>query len=223
MAKQVSCFFLILFFSSTVQIQARDSFFFSKLTHYSINKHHEKKPKKLIPPLVPPTLAPTQTPAPAPAPTTILQSGLDETDLVNQELSGFSYQSNNNEYKLTGETPLTGHENENYNNNNNGYGLNENGYESSNYNNNGYSSNYKSSNNGYYEMERQGMSDTRSLENGRYYYDVKNYNPTGYEGTRNNVQSYYGNSEQSSNELKSIEEEYQNQEAYQEIPEEYVP
>ncbi|XVF02047.1 hypothetical protein REPUB_Repub04eG0142500 [Reevesia pubescens] len=161
-----------------------------------------------------------------------------ENDLLAEELADEKYE--------------TGYEKNNYDNN--GYSAsnynnkaytssnyNNNGYTLSNYNNNGYSSNYKTNgysstyktngyssnyNNNGYDTERQGMSDTRYVEGGKYHYNVKNenYYPNEYESsgkeTRKN-EGYYGNTE-NSNEFNSMEE-FQNNEQYQESQEEYVP
>ncbi|KAM1241565.1 hypothetical protein ACFX2J_046751 [Malus domestica] len=73
--------------------------------------------------------------------------------------------------------------------------------------------------------EQQGMSDTRFLENGKYYHDVKNeiknnnfngnYESDGRGSTRNDVEGYYGNSH-SSNEFNTMEEydRYQKTQGY---------
>ncbi|KAL2476724.1 Uncharacterized protein Adt_37460 [Abeliophyllum distichum] len=104
--------------------------------------------------------------------------------------------------------------------------------ESNNYNNNLYSDNYNN-NNGYsksnlegYTIEPQGMSDTRSLENGKYYYDIKNenYNTNiGDESVRENSNEggYYN--KKSKNEFDSMEE-YERKEGYPDIQrDQYIP
>ncbi|GLT41035.1 hypothetical protein SLA2020_151250 [Shorea laevis] len=253
-AKSMSFLFLVIL-SSFLQIQARESKFFSKITHASFSTT-----------ILPPTEAPTPYPATAPAPAPVTKSyyglfgpgsGLvipekettntptttnDDNDLLDEELVGESYQ--------------TGYQNKNYNYNNgyttkevttNNYNYN-NGYTTTpattnnyNYNNgytaatttttgnkymnNGYAENYKNSgytasnyNNGY-ESEKQGMSDTRFVEGGKYYYDVKNennYPNYGYEAERGGVRNegYFG-STQNSNEFNTMEEYYQeNQEKF---------
>ncbi|GFS46337.1 hypothetical protein Acr_00g0101550 [Actinidia rufa] len=72
--------------------------------------------------------------------------------------------------------------------------------------------------NNYYNTQKQGMSDTRYLENGKYYYDgnVKGYNKKGYYGNFNE-NSY----EQYQNSMEGYQQ--QNQEEFQEREEEYVP
>lgn len=175
----------------------------------------------------------------------------DQNELLNEELSSENYETGyqNNNYNNNGYTSK-------YNNNgytssykSNGYGTKKQGmsdtrfmqnYQNNNYNNNAYSSNYKNNaytssigytgNNYYntngYENEKQGMSDTRFLENGKYYYDVKNENgyvPVGFESERGTTTSggYYGNT-QNVNEFSTMEQ-FENQQEYQESPEEYVP
>ncbi|XP_056158329.1 protein E6 [Syzygium oleosum] len=130
-----------------------------------------------------------------------------EDQFVREELSGESFQTGytNNNYNYDNNNGYSN--NDNYNNNNgfsNNYNYNgyantreTNGYannyntnaftstysttdQSENYNTNGYSGNANS--NGY-GTERQGMSDTRYVENGKYSYNVKSDNSylNGYE------------------------------------------
>lgn len=285
--RSLSFFFLLaLVLFSSPQIQARESKFFNKFTHISSSNkipQYEISPPTPTPAPAPaefevsvpapvPALAPSLFPATKGTETTIL----DERDLLNEQLStAENYETgnqnsnynknlyngnyNNNGYSNTGYTPVNynnlGYSN-NYNRNgyetekqgmsdtrfmqnyneytteNNGYTSNYNndghtgntGY-NTNYNNNVYSSNYNTNGN---ENEKQGMSDTRFLESGKYYYDVKNENnyPATYEserqsGTVKNGRSY-GNT-QSAYEFNSMEE-YENQlRGYQVNPENYVP
>lgn len=157
-----------------------------------------------------------------------------ENKLFNEEFDGETYEKEyqssnynnngfagnynyNNGVKFASESHETGDQN-NYN----GYteSFNNNGYEAAgfSYNNkNGYNSNYK--NNGYVTEQRQGMSDTRFVEGGKYYYDVKNenyyYPANGYESGKvsNQNQVYYGNSE-NQNEFNTME--FEDQELYNE-------
>ncbi|KAJ9686248.1 hypothetical protein PVL29_015245 [Vitis rotundifolia] len=100
---------------------------------------------------------------------------------------------------------------------------NKNGYSSS-YRNNGYST--SSSRNNGYSTEKQGMSDTRFLENGKYHYDPNNENHyvDGYNTEKGSTSNefYYSNTE-NSNEFNSMEEYQRQQEEYQQGQEEYVP
>ncbi|GMJ13079.1 hypothetical protein like AT1G03820 [Hibiscus trionum] len=213
LAKPIALF-LFLVLSSSVNVQARESKFFSKFIHLGA------KISPLESPAVAPVLAPT--PAPALAPTDIgtsqdpyyglyghgsgmfppAEEGVTtsntpttttstfENDLFAEELAderyetGYEKNNNNNGYTTS-----------NYNNNNNNY--NDNGYET--------------------ETERQGMSDTRFVEGGKYYYNVKkeNYYPNGDEFSSSEEASknegYYGNTE------NSMEDVYQGRQ------EEYVP
>ncbi|GMI74839.1 hypothetical protein HRI_001153200 [Hibiscus trionum] len=90
-----------------------------------------------------------------------------------------------------------------------------------NYNNNGYTTTNNNYDDNGYETERQGTSDTRFVEGGKYYYNAKNenYYPNGYEYSSSKEAStnegYYGNTE-NSNEFNSIDE-FENKE------DEYVP
>ncbi|MDK0954786.1 hypothetical protein P5F47_15035, partial [Clostridium perfringens] len=75
--------------------------------------------------------------------------------------------------------------------------------------------NYQSNN--YYNAEKQGMSDTRFLENGKYYYDAQsenNYNQNQYENSRvvdsrhwYNNRGNYGNNNVNQNEDQFQESE----------------
>ncbi|KAE8730342.1 hypothetical protein F3Y22_tig00003041pilonHSYRG01400 [Hibiscus syriacus] len=153
----VLLFFIVL--SSSVRIQAREGKFYSKIINLGA------KISALVEPTPSPAVAPVLAPATAPAniegvttsntPTT---TSTFENDLFAEEFADEKYDS--------------GYEKSSYNNN---------GYTNSNYNDNGYKLS-KYNNNGY-ETERQGMSDTRFVEGGKYYHDVKNdnYYPTGYE------------------------------------------
>ncbi|PSS04803.1 hypothetical protein CEY00_Acc20661 [Actinidia chinensis var. chinensis] len=74
--------------------------------------------------------------------------------------------------------------------------------------------------NNYYNTQKQGMSDTRFLENGKYYYDG---HANGY---KYNNKGHYGNfNENSYEQYQNSMEGYQqqNQEEFQEREEEYVP
>ncbi|KAK8627247.1 hypothetical protein V6N13_134865 [Hibiscus sabdariffa] len=240
-AKPIAFFFFVVV-SSSVLVQARESKFFSKFIHLGA------KISPLESPAVAPVLAPTPAPtlAPATSPTDIgsqdpyyglyghgsgmfppTNEGVTtsntptstsnfENDLFADERYESSYEknnNNNNEYTMN-----------NYNNNNN---YKDNGYTLNNYkyNTDGYNGNY---NNNGYETERQGMSDTRFVEGGKYYYNVKreNYYPNGYEFSlskeTNKNEGYYGNTE-NSNEFNSMEELENREDEYQDRQEEYVP
>lgn len=150
---------------------------------------------------------PTKTP-----PTTTMF----EDELLTEELRGESFEtgypktnlySNNgnpNNYNNNGYSSSYNNDNGHATNyNSNGYVNNYNangGY--NNYKGNGYSNNYYNSNG--YQTERQGMSDTRFLENGKYYVDVQN------ENNLNGYQGYYGNNK-FPNEFNSMGE-YEKQE-----------
>ncbi|CAB4273438.1 unnamed protein product [Prunus armeniaca] len=129
--------------------------------------------------------------------------------------------NNNNNNYVNG----NGYKTNYVNNNNNNY-VNGNGYKTNYVNNNNYingngytkANNYKGSN-GWENREinaQQGMSDTRFLENGRYFHDVKNeinqnFNEN-YEAGRGSTRNYV----QNSNEFNTMEEydKYQERRGY---------
>lgn len=160
-----------------------------------------------------------------PTATTTFQNALLNED-VNEESykTGYPksnfYNNNNEEYNNNHNTReeyrnsyIGGYSNNNYNekenyyNNNNNYNGKENYYN----NNDNYISNG-------YEEKREGMSDTRFLENGKYYYHVnsvkENYNLNGYESGRGRTtenEGYYEKS-QYPNEFDTMEEYEKQQE-----------
>ncbi|BFG25128.1 hypothetical protein CerSpe_114020 [Prunus speciosa] len=256
-AKPLSFFFLIvLIFSSFENIQARESVFFSKVTHYN-NKKNVNEPTISTSIAEVPTPAPSpaaeapelaDVPAPAPSysekehrnngalyglgsgkspsteetPTTIDV----EDEILAEELSGESFDRTGN-YESTNLYNNNGYKTNYVNNNNyvNGNGYKTNYVNNNNYiNGNGYTktNNYKGGNGGENREinAQQGMSDTRFLENGRYYHDVINQNfnenyEAGRGSTRNYVEGYNGNRE-NSNEFNTMEEydKYQESRGY---------
>ncbi|KAB2091102.1 hypothetical protein ES319_A03G167700v1 [Gossypium barbadense] len=250
-ANHIVLFFFLLL-SSSVQIQARESKFFSKIFHLGakISPLVVPTPTPAPAPASAPALAPTVAPATAPANIGIQDpyyglyghgSGMvpPAKEGVTTSNTPTAFENELFAEELADEKYESGYEknNYNYNNNNNGYTTskyNNNGYTLSSYNNNGYSGNYNTNgyndnyNNNGYETERQGMSDTRFVEGGKYYYNMKNeqYYPNGYEfssskGTTKN-EGYYGNTE-NSNEFNSMEEFQNKEDQYMERQEEYVP
>ncbi|XP_052310640.1 uncharacterized protein LOC7459967 isoform X4 [Populus trichocarpa] len=154
----------------------------------------------------------------------------------NQNNNGYTNKYYNNGYKLAGESYEAGNQNtENgYNNNGNTNNYNNNGYTNKYYNNGyklageSYEAGNQNSDNGYtrYETERQGMSDTRFMEGGKYYYNAKNenyYPANKYESGKVSTQNQgsYGNDE-NPNEFNTMEE-YKSQEGYEESQEESLP
>ena len=256
----LSFLFILVLFSSP-QIQARESKFFSKVTHYSSPTEAAKEPSSEYPEA--PVSAPTPAPAPGPASELFQSDTLDgyglygrgsnefspatvsENEVVPEELTDESYKelaetsySNNNNRYSTEYYKNNGHtteqqgmsdtrflENGKYSYNPDTYSTNsnKNGYSSS-YRNNGYST--SSSHNNGYSTEKQGMSDTRFLENGKYYHDLNNENHyvDGYNTEKGSTSNefYYSNTE-NSNEFNSMEEYQRQQEEYQQGQEEYVP
>ncbi|XP_022877231.1 protein E6-like [Olea europaea var. sylvestris] len=236
--KQFSCFLFILFFTCS-QVEARDSKFFYKYVHFSNNnnKNYVTVPSSIQ------SLAPTPAPAPltsqinnAPAPLgaeigDVLVPAPAPIESANAYygLYGKGSSSNQFPFKTTTTTTTEGGDDEFSTEEFRMENFNElNSRESNNYNNNFYPDNYN--NNGYttesYTVRPQGMSDTRSLENGKYYYDIKNdnYNPnSGYEPTRetNNEEGYYN--QKSKYEFDSMEE-YEKKNNYPDVlHDKYVP
>lgn len=123
-------------------------------------------------------------------------------------------------------TPTTSYNNPNkYNLNNNRYYYNNNGFQTqqeslgdSKFQESGYRSNPNSYNDN--NVEKQGMSDTRFLENGKYYHDVKNennYNPNQYRQQQNS-RGYYNENTYEYNNNNSMEG-FQNEEnEFDELP-----
>lgn len=198
------CLFVFFFF---LQSHARESKFFNKFTHYTTNKVNY-----------------IDIPAAAPAPTPTS----DEPESSN----GYGLYGHNSERFLPSTTSAAAtstragrSENEmlkeDFNEDvSNSYG--NNNYNAKGYSyNNGYTGNFY--NNGY-RREKQGMSDTRFMENGRYYYNLKNEDvyQNGYEQERMSGTNggYYGNND-NPNEFDSMEE-YERQE-YRKSPGGYAP
>ncbi|KAG5246989.1 hypothetical protein IMY05_004G0033300 [Salix suchowensis] len=96
---------------------------------------------------------------------------------------------------------------------------------------------YNNNNNDYKNDEKQGMSDTRYLENGKYYYDLNNENSNYYpnqyqQSSRNNynTRGYYNNNNNNNNGNSKYEysnnsmQKYDSQDDFEESQEEqYVP
>ncbi|KAG4960961.1 hypothetical protein JHK87_037594 [Glycine soja] len=161
-----------------------------------------------------------------------------QNELLNEDFNDESYKTgypktnlynnNNEEYKNNDNTKeeyrnsyIGGYSDDfnRYSNNNNN---NNNGKENYNNNYNG-KENYYNNNDNYisngYEEKREGMSDTRFLENGKYYYHVnsvkENYNLNGYESGRGSATENEGNYYEKSqypNEFDTMEEYEKQQE-----------
>ncbi|XP_039004256.1 protein E6-like isoform X1 [Hibiscus syriacus] len=135
-------------------------------------------------------------------------------------------------------TPVKYHPDEPYNsipesssNNKNTYYYNKNAYESTEHQNLGQArfidkgwSTQENQNNNYNRNngEKQGMSDTRYLENGKYYYDVKsesNYYPNQFE----NIRGVASRNEFDENPYTNMGRYNQNQEEFEDTEEEFHP
>ncbi|KDP24083.1 hypothetical protein JCGZ_25740 [Jatropha curcas] len=186
-----SYLFLVMLFSSSL-IQARESKFFSKITHFSTTDF-EPTELSLLSPIEAPAPSPFVVPlAPAPAPTSengrsdLFTPAKEENEIFNQEFDGETYRYNNynekssyngnynnnnndNGYKLASESHETANQN-NYN----GYNVASESHETANQNNyNGFTGNYKYNNNGYE------LASDNGYETGN-----RNYNNNGYESNQ---------------------------------------
>ncbi|GAV60324.1 hypothetical protein CFOL_v3_03855 [Cephalotus follicularis] len=284
--KFISILFLITIFS--IQIQARESQFFSKVSTNFDNSAQEtatlpnnQAQEQTVETQATTKPLPTQEQEPTFIPETQNGYGLygHESGQHPPSTTTTTNKPNDASYTTTGTgyLPYTTQAQEtspykkyrdtydprtNTNNNNNYYNKNayetdqqnwgnsrftERGYTNTANQKNNYQQNqYHGGNSGYTNVEKQGMSDTRYLENGRYHYDIKNENnpyPNQYQNSRlvdskneyrNGV--YYGNKDNSYNEFNnnggnsenSYEYNnsmgrYENPEMYENNSEEYVP
>ncbi|XP_058095793.1 protein E6-like [Magnolia sinica] len=197
-------FLFLLFLTSSLQTQARNSHFFNKVTRFNTATETEPVEKQLLP-------FPKQE-----EPTTFTPQNLNGYGLYGRDPEKMSYTSTS---QVTEGLP-------------NGVG------ESTSlrsYQDKETTSGYP---NNEYDNQKYGMSDTRFLENGRYFYDIKadtNYrngydsvmgNRGGYRPTRvgptnqYNYGGYYGNNE-NAYEYNTSMEGYQN--PRDETDEEYIP
>ncbi|KAL4626898.1 hypothetical protein ACB092_05G129300 [Castanea dentata] len=248
-AKFISLLFILTLFFF-VQIHARESQFFSKVTNVNNdaqetttvfpNKEetltkHEQQPVFIpqtqngyglyghesgqFPPTTTTTTPTTTTSltnvnaAPyTPTPTTTTNNNAPFKTVFEDDESLNKYLNSNQNYNYN--------PNPNPNNNNN-----QNNEFYYNNNANDASNNYNNNNgaNSYSNAEKQGMSDTRFLENGKYYYDLNlesNYNPNRYENSRgvdSRNWNYHNNNNNNNN------RGYQNEEEFQESQDEFVP
>ncbi|XP_027343926.1 protein E6 [Abrus precatorius] len=137
-----------------------------------------------------------------------------ENELLNEDFNDESYKTGfpktNFHNNYDSEEYRNNYNNEEYRNSyNNGYNKN---YVNS------YSNNFNNLNNEY-EINKEGMSDTRFLENGKYYYHVntenENYNLNGYESGRGSTENEgYFEKNEYPNEFDTMEE-YEKQQASQ--------
>lgn len=234
-SKYFSLVFLLALLS--LQTQARESQFFSKVTNPNVVKYphqfHSKEEEPTFIPqtqtgyglyghetteLSPTTTTTTTTPRTFEPYTTTPQYKTQSEEPVNKYPKTYNnnYYNNENTFENSPnggrtETRLAG----------SGYVANPNGY----YNSNG----------GGYNVERKGMSDTRYMEGGKYYYDInseKNYDENQYRNSRvvdsknswHNNRGYYGN--KNGGNLygnRDSFEGYQNQEEFHTNEEEFEP
>ncbi|KAI8551546.1 hypothetical protein RHMOL_Rhmol06G0195300 [Rhododendron molle] len=245
-AKPLS-FLLLIWISTSLHVEARERLFFSKVTHTATtttnNAMDSESPQLATAPEPAPTaetkpsetsnigygalhgqesneFLPTTTKttaattAAAAAPTTTDSTVVfpyDENEIQTEKLSDENYKK---EETAAGYT-------DDRDNNNSGYSNNQNTYNA-----NGYTGNYNGRN-GYVMSEKLGMSDTRFMEHGKYFYNAESennyYSANGYgsETGNGNIEGYdNGNGE---NEFDSMEEYERQQGYYPQSQEEYVP
>ncbi|KAK4787117.1 hypothetical protein SAY86_010950 [Trapa natans] len=238
-------------------IQARGSKFFSKAVQINSTTMNVKEMKKPESPMPSPEDAPADSPVKAPAAgPAIFQAPVSapSSSEVGYGLYGRgtgSYESkvtvsdvdDSFENEMLAEEELDGNEStqkEEYINNNNNENVYSNGYNMYSRKNNGYSQSYGSSNGYDNADERQGMSDTRFMENGKYFYD------TNRDGIRNDQNAFEQTDEKQSSYSKpdrgsyesetsrydpnyskyvfnTMEEYYQSMGYHQNSPEAYIP
>ncbi|KAF7805970.1 protein E6 [Senna tora] len=110
------------------------------------------------------------------------------------------------------------------NNNNNEEYYNYNDRSSNSYGNNFNQDRFYSNNNNYYYKnagyEKQGMSDTRYVENGKYFHDIKgeNQNYNNYKAPQRGTNAYYHNNYKYPNEFDTMEEYDKQQESQGYVP-----
>lgn len=280
----LSNYISFLFFTTLLlplQITARDSQFFSKVTHFNNNNNKEtttelpnkegpvtntNKPEQqpaFIPETensyglyghdsdpLPSTTTPTTTNA-APF-TTTYQPYKTQFEDTNKYPNNHKYYNNDayntkyynkdafgnnqnelSEAKYTEEEGYNSMENQNNNNNNQKYYFNNNAANERFYSNNN-NNNYNAANNRY-NGERQGMSDTRFMEGGKYFYDLnyEKYNPTLYGDSSsrgvNTNNNWYNNRGGNNNGNNNAYQNYgnyngyQNQEKFEDEQEDFEP
>ncbi|XP_057538469.1 protein E6 [Amaranthus tricolor] len=152
---------------------------------------------------------------------------MDDINNNNNNNENFNTNNNNEYHEKNYATELQGLSSTSYTNNNNNNYENNNNNNYENYNNNNYE-NYNNNNNngegkfhggaGYNDVqEKQGMSDTRFMYNGKYFYDLEaekknNYNPNNnnYMSYSNNYNNNYNNNGYYGNKMNNFEEFYNN-------------
>jgi hypothetical protein len=227
-------FLFLTTLSFSLHIHARDSQFFSKVTHVDNNNVKDRdvpnpnnegplnKPQQQQPDFMPETEnsyglyghESDHLPSTAATTTTTTNSNFEDTNkYYNNDAYNTKYYNKDTFGNNQNELSETKYNEEGYNsmmekqNNNNNNAANERSF----YNNN---NNYNAENN-MYNGEKQGMSDTRYLEGGKYYYDVnyEKYNPTMYSDSSrgvNNNNWYKNRGNSNNNNYGNNNEFYQN-------------
>ncbi|MED6122503.1 hypothetical protein PIB30_040411 [Stylosanthes scabra] len=210
-SKLISCILLTTLVLPLQIINARESQFFSKVTPVSVTQTQQlpnnNKPEQEQPPFVPETsensygLYGHETPENYPPTTTTYKP-------YNTEFEDTSKYTNNKYYNFDNNNQESyNHQNEQFSNNNyynkDSYGnyqnneneLSDTKYREEQYNNQMYFDNNNAgshgnnNNNRYNPAQRQGMSDTRFMEGGKYYYDLDSEK---YSTNNNHGEAYRG-------------------------------
>ncbi|KAI4333921.1 hypothetical protein L6164_018672 [Bauhinia variegata] len=140
-----------------------------------------------------------------------------ENELLNEDLNGESYKKG---YPKFPPPRQSNYNNEMlYRNNYDSYGYKKN-YVDNSYSNNAYDQYHVNHNNQLNNGKREGMSDTRFVENGRYYHDVNNENVKGYESRSGNTENEFGYFDKNKypNEYNTMEEYEKEQQSQRYIP-----
>ncbi|XP_028777484.1 protein E6 [Neltuma alba] len=178
----------------------------------------------------------------------------NQNEFTNTKLTGTGYSNNNNYYnyktdaygrnqnEFNSVANQNNHQKYYYNNDNSA--VNDRYFDNNNnavndryfYNKHATKNSYHSNNNvanNRYNGEKQGMSDTRFMEGGKYFYDINSekYDQTLYGDSSRGVNSrgwennkgYFGNNNAKSYENNNSFEGYQNQEEFEEEPEDFEP
>lgn len=237
----LSNYISFLFFTTLLlprQTLARDSQFFSKLTHF--NNNNNNKETEVVPKKELPVTNMPQEQQPAFITETKNSYGLyghdSETEnnkYYNNDAYNTKYHNKdvfvNNQNELSDtkytEEGYNSMENQNKNNYFNNNAANERYYHNNN-NNNNYNNDV--ANNDMYHGEKQGMSDTRFLEGGKYFYDLnyEKFNPTLYDDSSrgvNNNNWYNNRGNNNAYQNHGNYNVYQNQQEFEDEQNEFEP
>ncbi|XP_062105933.1 protein E6 [Humulus lupulus] len=240
-AKHCFSVFFLLFLFSVSQVKARESKFFSKITHKNVVQTSvpQTKPPAELSPAKDAVLSPTPAPEtvvmePSPAPSSVPDERDNGYGLYGH---GVGY---NEQYTSKKEVPsTTGVENEllseeftkdewseNEEDDENESEDDQRGQSGKYFSTGPVTKNYRYGTNGYDQIkpsEQQGMSDTRFLENGKYYHHVSNENSNNkdnynynYNNNNNNNNNYNGYDQTAEKDPRYVFDTMEEYEKYQE-------